>query len=65
MRNDKDITDFLKGYKKIGTYNQNKLKWCLINGSMHFYLMNKNKGNENYLNALKEKINLWLKKEPL
>lgn len=65
MRNDKDVTDFLKGYKKIGTYNQNKLKWCLINGSMHFYLMNKNKGNENYLNTLKEKINLWIKKEPL
>lgn len=41
MDNISDIKDFLEGYKSIGTYDPNRLKWCLINGYCHFYLMNK------------------------
>lgn len=36
-----DIKIFLDGYKKLGEYDSKKLKWCLINGYLHFYLMNK------------------------
>lgn len=39
MDNTDDIKLFLKGYKKIGDYNKNYLKWCLINGYCHFYIM--------------------------
>ena len=37
-----DLNSFLEGYKSNGSYNEKKLKWCLINGYCHFYLMNKN-----------------------
>ena len=40
MNNYKDIKYFLEGYKKIGNYDEKSLKWCLINGYCHFYLMN-------------------------
>lgn len=40
MDNTEDIKYFLEGYKTIGEYNTNDLKWCLINGYCHFYLMN-------------------------
>ena len=59
MKNEKDWNAFLKGYKSIGKYNENKLKWCLINGMLHFYLMNK---NEIYLKNLKDNIQLLLNK---
>ncbi len=36
-----DIDLFLKGYLLEGDYDHLKLKWCLINGYCHFYLMNK------------------------
>lgn len=36
-----DIKCFLQGYISIGTFDKAKLKWCLINGYCHFYLMNK------------------------
>ena len=36
-----DIKAFLIGYSINGTYNKDNLKWCLINGMCHFYLMNK------------------------
>ena len=35
-----DIFIFLRGYKQYGNYDGDKLKWCLINGYLHFYLMN-------------------------
>lgn len=36
-----DIKNFLIGYKMIGNFDNSKLRWCLINGFCHFYLMNK------------------------
>ncbi|MDD4706167.1 MAG: aminoglycoside phosphotransferase family protein [Bacilli bacterium] len=41
MDNIEDIKHFLLGYNMIGSYNKDKLKWCLINGYCHFYLLNK------------------------
>lgn len=57
MDNFKDISSFLNGYKSINKYDVQKLKWCYINGTMHFYLMNKNKGDLCYLEKLKQIIN--------
>ena len=54
MDNKKDIITFLDGYSSISDYNKDKLKWCLINGYCHFYLMNIN--NEEYKNKLKKLI---------
>ena len=36
----------IKGYLTIGQINFTSLKWCLINGYCHFFLMNKN--NQDY-----------------
>lgn len=41
MDNINDIKSFLKGYNKYNSFDNKKLKWCLINGYCHFYLMNK------------------------
>ncbi|MCI9585424.1 MAG: aminoglycoside phosphotransferase family protein [Bacilli bacterium] len=57
MNTKEDITSFLKGYSSNQTYNKQVLKWCLLNGSMHFYLMNKNNGDKEYLNYLYNFIN--------
>ena len=57
MDNLDDYDSFLEGYKSCGSYDNNKLKWALINGLMHFYLMNKNKNDKEYLNSLKGLIN--------
>lgn len=58
-----DIEDdwkiFLDGYKSIGSYNEKYLNWCLINGMLHFYLMNQNKDNE-YLQKLQGNIQILL-----
>lgn len=56
MDNINDLNQFLKGYKSISKYDKNKLKWCLINGYCHFYLMNMNNNNYKYkiMNILKE-----------
>lgn len=51
-----DIKFFLDGYKSIGNYDTQALKWCLINGYCHFYLMNSN--NEVYINQLKELLKI-------
>lgn len=51
-----DYKSFLQGYNSVGTYDKSKLKWCLINGLMHFYLMNKNPSNNIYLIKLKTLI---------
>lgn len=40
MNKIEDINKFLEGYKSVGSYNLDNLKWCLINGYCHFYLMN-------------------------
>ncbi len=50
LNNTHHIKTFLDGYKNIGSYNSNSLKWCYINGCCHFYLMNTN--NEEYKNLL-------------
>lgn len=42
MNTKEEINAFLEGYKSIGAYDKEKLKWCLVNGYIHFYLMNKN-----------------------
>ena len=55
-----DIDTFLKGYKKYGNYNSNRLKWCLINGYLHFYLMNDNKI---YRSLLVELMNKTIEKD--
>lgn len=51
-----DYKIFLKGYSSVNTFDSSKLKWCLINGLMHFYLMNKNTKNSSYLTKLKSLI---------
>ncbi len=61
MKSKKDRDAFLSGYKSVGKYNDNKLKWCLINGMLHFYLMNRKSNNKAYLENLKEIIELLLK----
>ena len=50
MDNIDDVNVFLAGYKNIGRFDINKLRWCLINGYVHFYLMNQN--NEEYKNNI-------------
>lgn len=56
MDNFNDYNDFLKGYKTVNSFDSQKLKWCLINGLMQFYLMNKNTKNSSYLTKLKSLI---------
>ncbi len=55
MDNISDIKSFLSGYKSLGNYEVNNLKWCLINGYVHFYLMHKN--DDVYLNKIKDLLN--------
>lgn len=50
MNNIIDIKEFLKGYLNNGTFNSKSLKWCLINGYLHFYLMNES--NKEYRQEL-------------
>lgn len=57
MDNFDDLKSFLKGYKSIDDYAEDKLKWCFINGTMHFYLMNKKQKNTEYLERLQQMIN--------
>ena len=54
MDNINDIKYFLKGYSSVNNYDIKKLKWCLINGYCHFYLMNKD--NHEYIDKLKKLI---------
>lgn len=61
----KDIKMFLKGYKSKGNYEFEKLKWCLINGYLHFYLMNKNSKKNKYLASILKLINIIMKYEEL
>lgn len=56
MDNVNDIKVFLEGYRQNNIFDYEKFKWCYINASCHFYLMNIN--NKLYcdkiLNLLKE-----------
>ena len=56
----KDIIYFLNGYNSIGTYNSSILKWCLINGYFHFYLMNMKNNNKRYSARLKRLIRYFV-----
>lgn len=56
MDNKDDIINFLEGYKKIGKYNKESLKWCLINGYCHFYLMNKK--NKEYCKKIEDLLDI-------
>ena len=47
-----DIKTFLNGYQKENNYDVEKLRWCLINGYCHFYLMNID--NEVYKQKIKQ-----------
>jgi len=49
-----DINNFLEGYNTLGRFDYDKFKWCYINGSIHFYLMNNN--NEEYKENIKKMI---------
>lgn len=53
MDNLNDIKYFINGYDN--EFDFNKFKWCYINGSIHFYLMNMN--NNKYKLKLKNLIN--------
>lgn len=53
-----DYKSFLKGYNSVNTFDSSKLKWCLVNGLMHFYLMNQNNKNKIYLTKLKTLIEI-------
>lgn len=61
MNNKDDLLTFLEGYKKYNTFNKENLLWCYINGLMHFYLMNKNNSNKEYVSTLKRIITEILK----
>ncbi|MDD4188374.1 MAG: aminoglycoside phosphotransferase family protein [Bacilli bacterium] len=54
MDNIEDIKNFLKGYLINGTFDKEKLRWCLINGYCHFYLMNMD--NDEYKNKIQKLI---------
>ena len=56
MDNLLDYKAFLEGYNSIEDFDYIKLKWCLINGLLHFYLMNKHQKNKNYLFKVKKLI---------
>lgn len=56
LNNTKDIKEFLKGYNEIGYYDNKKLKWCLINGYLHFYLMNDNQEYKKTLLKLMDEV---------
>ncbi len=57
MDNVSDYNCFLNGYNSVNDFDYIKLKWCLINGLLHFYLMNKNKNDDKYLLKLQNLIN--------
>lgn len=61
MQSKEECQAFLKGYKSENDFNLSYLKWCLINGNLHFYLMNRNTDNVLYLQFLRESINELVK----
>ena len=61
MDNFTDIKNFIEGYKFVNTFNFNKFKWCYINSSIHFYLMNIE--NEEYKNNLRILLDTIIKED--
>lgn len=52
-----DISCFLEEYKSLNNFEYDKFRWCYINGSIHFYLMNyENEEHKDKLKNLIEKI---------
>ena len=49
-----DINLFLEGYRSKSNFEYDKFKWCYINGSIHFYLMNYE--NEEYKQKIRNLI---------
>lgn len=49
-----DINLFLDGYRSESNFEYDKFKWCYINGSIHFYLMNYE--NEEYKQKIRNLI---------
>lgn len=54
MDNIDDINLFLDGYRSKSDFEYDKFKWCYINGSIHFYLMNYE--NEEYKQKVRNLI---------
>lgn len=54
MDNIDDINLFLEGYRSESNFEYDKFKWCYINGSIHFYLMNIE--NEEYKQKIRNLI---------
>lgn len=54
MDNIDDINLFLEGYRSKSNFEYDKFKWCYINGSIHFYLMNYE--NEEYKQKIRKLI---------
>jgi Ser/Thr protein kinase RdoA (MazF antagonist) len=59
MDNINDINSFLSGYNEVNNYDLKKLKWCLINGYLHFYLMSNNDLYKNKILNLLEVVSGW------
>ena len=51
-----DFNIFLNGYKEKQNYDSLKLKWCLVNACLHFYLMNTEQTYKNLLLQLMDLI---------
>jgi len=51
MDSKQEVDLFLEGYRETGFYDEKKLRWCLINGYVHFYIMNIAK-NDEYCNKI-------------
>lgn len=54
MDNIDDINLFLEGYRSKSDFEYDKFKWCYINGSIRFYLMNYE--NEEYKQKIRKLI---------
>lgn len=51
-----EINSFIKGYNSENSFNYDYFKWCYINGTVHFYLMNND--NEEYKDKLRKLIEI-------
>lgn len=56
LDNIEDIKLFLEGYNNYNSYKYEKLKWCLINGYLHFYFTNEDKKYKNKILTLLDLI---------
>lgn len=51
-----EIELFLDEYNKDGNCDKNKVKWCLINGYSHFYMMNSDNEYKEFIKKILEEI---------